>query len=681
MPFALLCAPSALAQPAAARSIHEAELQQHRLEPLRPRIVPPAQRLLNGRTKSVNRIVYGYYPYWMHDLTTIRWEALTHMAWFAVEMNSSGQATSKHGWPDSATVTAAHNAGVRVDLAFTLFDSNGIATLCNSATNRARAVDTMVDLMQEGGADGVSVDFEGVPASARDNFTALIAELRDELDGRGLTDAQISIAGPAVDWSKAFDLAALLDHADYYFIMGYDFFWSGSGRAGPSGIMRITEDWSGIASYCGLRSIAYYTSLIPDAKRSQIIYGVPYYGREWTTTTNQMGAPTIANVAAVSYAAAMEDLAAGRQRQWHDGIKNPWYVWQEGGQWHQVYYDDAESLAAKYDMALAQNLGGVGMWALNHDSGHTELWDLLEQKFGAEPAQPPGHRFDPIPIKAFPFHDERDTSEGPSGYFNYYSCRSDLPEYGREWVYRLDVCQPGTLTARVPEYDWADPDVHLLSDLDSSACLQRSHTEISTAIQPGTYYVTVDTFVDQPVELEGPYTLDVDFVPEAGSVGCASHLACSAGQCVCPDAATTDCQTGCFDLQTTTEHCGACNRACEPGQQCVAGSCVGGQPPVDGGTSDGAAGSAGQGGQAGSGQAGSGQAGSGHAGSGQAGSSPADGGEAGSGQEGPETQSPGLAPATEEEGCGCRTAGSSSTAPWWAAMIGLFAAHLLRRKR
>ncbi len=68
-----------------------------------------------------------------------------------------------------------------------------------------------------------------------------------------------------------------------------------------------------------------------------------------------------------------------------------------------------------------------------------------------EPTPPLGHRANPIPIDVFPFHDERDTTAGPSNYFNFYSCRTDLAEYGREWVYRVDVCQPGILAAHVPE--------------------------------------------------------------------------------------------------------------------------------------------------------------------------------------------------------------------------------------
>ncbi|MCC6527136.1 MAG: hypothetical protein IT373_31095 [Polyangiaceae bacterium] len=324
-----------------------------------------------------------------------------------------------------------------------------------------------------------------------------------------------------------------------------------------------------------LRSIASYSRLIPAAKRRQLVWGVPYYGREWVTATGELGAATIDSLGAVTYAASVADLASGNvEKLFDDGIKNPWYRWQSAGAWHEVYYDDAESLAAKYGLALAEDLGGIGMWALNYDAPHTELWDLLETSFTNLPAPPEGHRHHPIAIPSFPFQDARDTTVGPSQYFNYYSCAPSTPEYGREWVYRLDVCQPGTLVAKVPSYADRDPDLHLLSAPDQDACLARDDTELSATVTAGQYLLVVDTYVQMPIELEGAYELDVDFTPEPGSVGCAPYLACLAGACVCATTGELDCGAGCVDPATDREHCGSCGVACGLGEACVGGECA-----------------------------------------------------------------------------------------------------------
>lgn len=597
-------------------SIHQLEAMEHAGQVHGPRVLPET---VTPRMMDTERVVYGYYPFWVADLTTIRWEALTHLAWFSIDLDGQGNIVSKHGWPDEDVVATAHAAGVRVDLTFALFGGGAIENLCNSPANRASTIATILSEMEAGGADGVSIDFEFVNAATRQGFLAFIEELRAALDDAGRTDAEISIAGPTVDWSGGLDMPALLDAADWFFVMGYGYFWSGSSNAGPTGMLRVTPDWAPVQSLSMLRTIATYSAILPAEKRHQLIWGVPYYGREYVTSSSAPGASVIDQNGAVTYSAAMADLDAGGVEWLYDeGIANPWYRWQQSGSWRQVYYDDADSLAAKYELAFAQDLGGVGMWALNYDAPHAELWDLLEDTLYASQPLPEGHRHAPLPIETFPFHDERDTSEGPSHYFNHYSCDAEAPEYGREWVYRVDVCQPGTLMASVPAYPDRDPDLHLLDAPDQDACLARAHNDLESPVEPGSYLLVVDTFVDIPVEMEGPYELDVDFVPEPGTEGCADYLSCDAGACVCPDPAMTDCGDGCVDLDGDADNCGACGQSCGAEESCVAGSCV---------TED-------------------------------------DGGEL------EVIPSPnGAAPA--DEGCGCRAAGRGGSHGWLGALVGL----------
>jgi len=517
-------------------SIHQIELERHRGEAPPPRRLPDLDRLRRGSRRSVDRVVYGYYPYWVSDLTTIRWSALTHLAWFAVEIDSAGQITARHGWPDAAVVDAAHAAGVRVDLTFTLFSGSGILTLCSDPARRATAIAAMIAEMESGGADGISVDFEGLIDGTRDYFTTFIAELRTALDGAGHPDAGISIAGAAVNWAGSdgvpeFDLDALLDSADYYFIMGYGYFWGGSSHAGPIGMMQMSADWRGAQSFSMLRSLASFSADVSPAKRHQIIHGVPYYGREWVTDSDQPAAAALSHIGAVTYSASRSDLAGGRVRQWDDGIASPWYTWQASGQWHQVWYDDEVSLAAKYQLALDQDIGGIGMWALNYDAPHAELWDQLETSFGAEPVAEPGHRSMPLAIDAFPFHHEGDTRGAPGSYFNYYGCAPDTPEYGREVVYRIDLCQAGHLTAQVSDGADVDVDLHLLTEPDQRACLARDDSALAVDVDAGSYLLVVDSFVANLVAAEGPYTLDVDFGPAPADPCPDPDPSCDGGSC------------------------------------------------------------------------------------------------------------------------------------------------------
>ncbi len=48
---------------------------------------------------------------------------------------------------------------------------------------------------------------------------------------------------------------------------------------------------------------------------------------------------------------------------------------------YRIYFDNSTSLGRKYDFAINQGLGGVGLWALGADYSHIELWATLEESF------------------------------------------------------------------------------------------------------------------------------------------------------------------------------------------------------------------------------------------------------------------------------------------------------------
>ena len=49
--------------------------------------------------------------------------------------------------------------------------------------------------------------------------------------------------------------------------------------------------------------------------------------------------------------------------------------------WRQLYYDDAATLGARYDLVNRARLRGVGIWALGYDGARPELYRALAAKF------------------------------------------------------------------------------------------------------------------------------------------------------------------------------------------------------------------------------------------------------------------------------------------------------------
>ncbi len=69
--------------------------------------------------------------------------------------------------------------------------------------------------------------------------------------------------------------------------------------------------------------------------------------------------------------------------KWNEEGKSPYFTYTspETGELRTVYFENKDSLRAKYQLVKDANLAGVGIWALGYDGGYNELWDLLYDEF------------------------------------------------------------------------------------------------------------------------------------------------------------------------------------------------------------------------------------------------------------------------------------------------------------
>lgn len=328
-----------------------------------PRAAPPP---LPPPSAGPDMKVYGYLAYWNDELATLRWDELSHVAIFSANATSTGDLTDTSRW-DIADDAVAMGApyGVRVHLVVTNFDPTSLRTLLGSATNRQNLIDELVAWKASTGAHGINIDFEGLPSDRRNEMLTFVEELEAAV-------GEVVLATPAVDWSGAWDYSELSKHADL-FIMGYDYFWSGSSYAGPSDPLTAGTGtvWAGVNGYSIAWTLDDY--LFYDADPDRVILGLPLYGRSWPTAGN--GVPTAT-------------LGTGSTLLYADG-------WEVGAAWGATYEPDAASLyshdgSAQYwygDVATVQErivyardvagVSGVGFWALHYDDDDPLMWDMI----------------------------------------------------------------------------------------------------------------------------------------------------------------------------------------------------------------------------------------------------------------------------------------------------------------
>jgi GH18 family chitinase len=323
---------------------------------------------------TLQKRVFGWNPYWEGTAyNDFDFSLLSDVCYFSYEVDpNSGSYTNIRSWKTTGLVDRAKEAGVRVHLCVTLF--SGIATFLANPTSRTTLIDSLIALVKLRDADGVNIDFEGVPGESRNRFTDFMADLANRFHAE-IPGSQVSIALPAVDWSNAFDVAAMVPYVDLFLVMGYDYHWRSAPNAGPVAPKNSGTLWGTIDV---TRSVNNYLSKgIPPSK---LALGVPYYGYDWPTVDSTIGAATTGAGTAVLYPTA-RDGALAHGRQWEPQSSTPYYTFRLNNVWHQVWYDDEESLRLKYDLVNMKGLAGIGIWALGYDDTRRELWSAIEAAF------------------------------------------------------------------------------------------------------------------------------------------------------------------------------------------------------------------------------------------------------------------------------------------------------------
>ncbi len=326
---------------------------------------------------NLTRSVYGWYPYWMGtSYAGYDFSKLSTFSYFSYEMvPSTGRYSSIHSWRTTNSIPLAHAAGCRVELSVTNFGSANNTTFLTSALAKQTFIDSIISLLQLRNADGVNIDFEGLPASQRNNFSAFMQSLSTQLKA-AIPGASVSMALYAVDWSNVFDITALNPWVDQFVIMGYDYYYSGSAQAGPNSPLYSGSLW---APYNLTKSVLYY--LGQGVTPSKLLCGLPYYGEEWNTAGSTYPSTNTGHIAARLYNYVRNNYDGVYPKTWDAHSQTPVYIYQSAGLWRQSWSEDVRSMAEKFDLVHHRNIGGIGIWALGYDDGYQDFWNLIEQKF------------------------------------------------------------------------------------------------------------------------------------------------------------------------------------------------------------------------------------------------------------------------------------------------------------
>lgn len=328
----------------------------------------------NKATCNLNKVVYGWHPYWVGNAyLNYNWNLLSYLSFFSYEVDAAtGNANTTNGWSTSAAVNAALASGTtKVTLCVTLFSSH--ATFFASPTAQQTLITNLINLIQARGAHGVNIDFEGLPVSQKTNFANFMVNLSNQFHA-AIPGSDVSTVLYAVDWNNIFDFSIMASTVDKFIIMGYDYYWTGSTTAGPNDPL---YQFSTTYNYTLSKSITYYINA--GCPRNKLILGLPYYGREWTTSSTSIPSGATGNGVARFYnnvkTNASGYYSAANRQQEVDSYSDV-FVFNNGGT-RQCFITLEDNFYKRLEHINNTGIGGMGIWALGYDDGYNQLWDGL----------------------------------------------------------------------------------------------------------------------------------------------------------------------------------------------------------------------------------------------------------------------------------------------------------------
>lgn len=364
------------------KSIHQEDSESHAASGLTLRdyyLMNTANALPKSIVQSnctLNKIVFGWHPYWNNGLeNNYNWNLISDLSYFAYEVNpANGQASSTRGWDTVAVVDSALAHGVRVNLCVTLFSNH--ASFFSSSAAQQTLISNLITKVQQRNAHGVNIDFEAVPSANKNDLTAFMINLCNQMHA-AIPGSKVSMALPSVDWSGTYDVAAMINHVDLFLIMGYDYYYSGSAQAGPTDPL-----YTHISTYNYniSKSVNYYLDKgVPEAR---LALGLPYYGREWPTASSSVPSNTTGTGVSRTYKYVRSNTGGNYANgSSYNKSMSTHHVFHDGVSWRQCFITDAYMMGRKYDLVLQRNLAGIGIWALGNDDGYNDLWNVIQNKF------------------------------------------------------------------------------------------------------------------------------------------------------------------------------------------------------------------------------------------------------------------------------------------------------------
>lgn len=293
---------------------------------------------------------------------------LTYLAPFSFEVQRDGSLKAP---PLGDLSTIAGQYGVTLMMVLTNLENAQFSAelgsiILNDQTIQNRLLENIISEAKQLNFRDIHFDFEHLRPEDREAYNAFLRKAADRIHAEGfLLSTALAPKTSATQtgaWYTAHDYRAHGQIVDFVIIMTYEWGYSGGPPMPVSPIGPV-------------RQVLEYA--LTEMPASKIMMGQNLYGYDWTLPF----VPGGAYAKALSPQAAI-DLARTRNAaiQYDYKAQAPHYDYtDDAGKIHEVWFEDARSIQAKFDLVKELNLRGVSYWKLGLP--FPQNWLLIQDNF------------------------------------------------------------------------------------------------------------------------------------------------------------------------------------------------------------------------------------------------------------------------------------------------------------
>lgn len=246
------------------------------------------------------------------------------------------------------------------------FSTEVATTILNNPELSEQVLNESIAIMKQKGYKGLDIDFEYLGAQNREAYNEFLVKANQKLDAEGFslstalapktTETQIGVLYEGHDYSFHGKVV------DYIFLMTYEWGYV----AGPPRAVAPINEVEKVLNYA-----------ISQVPKNKLMMGIPLYGYDWTLpfVQGESRARAISPEQAVQLA-----VKYGVNIEYDEKAQSPYFRYvDEQGKQHEVWFEDARSIQAKFDLVKKLDIRGFFYWVLGR--AFAQNWLLVEDNF------------------------------------------------------------------------------------------------------------------------------------------------------------------------------------------------------------------------------------------------------------------------------------------------------------